>query len=219
MLSVTSFSQSVVDITLNENVKLFVEGDIIINIHPTSEDQVKIKGFLDNSAYNQLSVKENNGAVIIKLKQTASSSNYRKDSVVLDVYIKSLLEVNAKYDASAIFKDFFVLDDVLLSASNNASISALILAEKLNITSKSKGRVMVVGEANDIEMNVTNGYVNTIQVKCKKAKVSVAANGECYVKADEVLDLKATTAGSVFYKGVAEEIIKSATTFGNIEEF
>lgn len=218
-LSGTLFSQSVIDITLDENVNLFIDGDIILNIHPTSEDKVKIKGLLTNDAFNQLSVREKDGFVVIKRKQPVSLKNYGRDSVILNISIKSLQEVNANSNAEIIFKDFFVLDDITLKASNNASISAMILTDLLNIESKSRSKILARGEAVRLNMDVSNGYANTIQVKCKKAKVSASVNGECYVTANEVLDLSAVTAGNIFYKGVAEEVIKSQNTFGNIEKF
>lgn len=220
LFSAFSFAQSVINVSYVDVSKLIVSGSIICNVYPSEEEMIKITGEVTNDANGQLSFKQKGGDLTIKRKIPFSFKTVELDSIVLNLVFNNIKEFEANSGAAIYFKKEYSTDKLTLTAASSALVSALVNTKTCFISAQSSGEVLLVGSSNHINIKAVSGAsVNTIQTACNILYAESMTNAECYVRADELLDLKANSTGSIFYKGAVKEVIKTINTFGEIEKF
>ncbi len=220
VLCVVGYSQSVIDKTLKPFNKLSVQGKIILNVYPSNDNKIILKGKISNAANESLVINEKKGNLYITRKEPFSFKKQQVDSIVLDIFVESPNYIIAKEKAEVYFGKRFTLDAITIETSSTASVAAIVEAKKANLDASSSSKILLSGKADNVFLKATgSAYVNTVQTDCVSLTAVSNTNAEAYVRAVDLLDLKVATSGNIFHKGIAKEIVKNVSTFGTIEKF
>ena len=137
-----------------------------------------------------------------RLKIHLKNGNYNNSSVKVYVTFKELSEITAS-SASGVFSDGLIKgDDLKISASSAADIEVDVEVSYLEVSASSSGDVEVTGKTNNLDISVSSaGDVDAYDLNAKEVKVRASSAGGAKVNALEKIDARASSGGSIRYKG------------------
>ena len=104
-----------------------------------------------------------------------------------------------------------------LSATSAGDIKLEVYAQTLGVNGSSAGDITLSGEVGMLDANLSSaGDLNAYDLKTKKADVSVSSSGDADVYVTDELRARASSAGSINYKGDPKNVDAHSSSAGGI---
>ncbi len=142
---------------------------------------------------------------------------YRAESKVVNVSLPELeaLRISSAGDMDA--ESDFECEDLSIRISSAGDLKIGIEAESIDIDVSSSGDCNIWGRTASLNANLSSaGDLNAYDLEADYVKVRVSSAGDAKVSANEEIDMGASSAGSIYYKGDAKVTHKSTSSAGSI---
>jgi hypothetical protein len=104
-----------------------------------------------------------------------------------------------------------------LSATSAGDIKLEVYAQTLDLNGSSAGDITISGEVEMLDANLSSaGDLNAFDLKAKKADVTVSSSGDADVYVTEELRARASSAGSISYKGDPKNVDAHSSSAGGV---
>ncbi|MEO9257271.1 MAG: DUF2807 domain-containing protein [Crocinitomicaceae bacterium] len=141
--------------------------------------------------------------------------------LILTFYLPKSVDIEVKEGVELRMKDGYVLkkDKLMITAFAGGKIAATVASEKVTAEIHQGGSIRLSGSTTDLDCHVfTGGTIATISLKAKNVTASVAMGGEIITTAEDNLDAKVTSGGTISYKGEPKKKTEKITLGGKIEK-
>jgi len=108
-------------------------------------------------------------------------------------------------------------EDLEIHLSSAGDLVLDVVADDINCRISSSGDARLSGTAGELDAHLSSaGDLYAYDLIVGKAKVSASSAGNARIHATEELNLKASSAGDIYYKGDPEIVHKSTSSAGSI---
>ena len=136
------------------------------------------------------------------LKIHMSGGNYRNTDVNVYVTYKELSGVTATSASGVFSRSVIRSDDFEISVSSAANVELDLDVESLEVSVSSSGDVELSGRARRMQASVSSaGDINAYDLDCETVEVRSSSAGSAKVSASEEIEARATSGGSIRYRG------------------
>jgi len=126
-----------------------------------------------------------------------------------DIRISSAGDVDAVSD--------FKCDDLDVDISSAGDLKIGVKADDVSISISSSGDCDIWGSANSLDARLSSaGDLNAFDLEADYVKVRASSAGDASVTANKEVDMSASSAGNIYYKGDARVVHSSTSSAGNI---
>ena len=153
------------------------------------------------------------------LKVHMKDGRYRSvDAKVYVTYVK-LNNLSAS-SAGSIFSDGTIQSDAMdISASSAGSIEVSIDAGTVEVSSSSAGEVELKGRVNKISMDASSaGEIDGYDLEAKDVVAEASSGGSAKLNATESLRGKASSGGSIRYRGNPDRLDTNSSSGGSVRK-
>ena len=136
----------------------------------------------------------------------------------IDIFIVNPeIEGVHNYGSGNIFGDNVWQTDFLhMSISGSGRIDAEFVTDRVTTEIAGSGLMELFGSANRSVMRVSgSGNINAFELDCNRHDISIAGSGSCNVFARDLLEVRISGSGNVFYKG-QPQVNSSITGSGGV---
>jgi len=106
-----------------------------------------------------------------------------------------------------------------LSASSAGDIKLEVYTQTLDVNGSSAGDITLSGETGFLDANLSSaGDLNAYDLKAVKADVSVSSSGDADIYVTDELRARASSAGSINYKGDPENVNSHSSSAGGVHK-
>lgn len=229
-----TFAQSQETRSLSSFSKISAHQSIDVYIKQGSKEEARIVS--DNIDLEDVLTEISQG----KLKIHLDGNRFRNIDVDVYVTYKSLEGLYASSSASITGDEPIVADgDFDVSASSSGDVRAEIEADELSIRASSSGDVFLEVKVNEIEATVSSsgdidvrgtaktqdiqasssGDYDGYDVESEEVEARVSSSGSIKVTVSNKIDGRASSGGSVRYKGVPKYVDVSSTSGGSVKKY
>jgi len=154
-----------------------------------------------------------------RLKIHLKKGNYNNTSVKVYVTFKSLSEITAS-SASGVFSDGVIKgDDLDISVSSAADIEVDIDVDRVNVSASSSGDVEITGKTKSLDISVSSaGGVDAYDLDAEVVRVRASSAGGAKVNASKEIDARASSGGSIRYKGNPDRSQTDSSSGGSVRK-
>jgi len=132
-----------------------------------------------------------------------SERNIRNEKAKnIRITVPSLEEIEVSSAADVRCENILSTDRITISASSAGELRLETLAKEIRVDASSSGSVELIGEAQELEADVSSaGSIDAGKLMVKYCNVSASSAGSAKVWVSDELNAKASSAGSIRYKG------------------
>jgi len=141
--------------------------------------------------------------------------------LILTFYLPESVNIEAKQGVELRTKEGYILkkDKLTITAFAGGKISVTVASEKVIAEIHQGGSIRLSGNTTDLDCHVfTGGTIATVSLKAQNVNASVAMGGEIITTAENNLDAKVTSGGTISYKGEPKKKTEKITLGGKIEK-
>ena len=154
-----------------------------------------------------------------RLKIELSGNRYRNIDVEISLTYKYIDEVSVSSAADVVTKGPIKSSSLDISVSSAADAELEINAEEIDIDVSSSGDLTVSGRTNSQRVSVSSaGDYDAYDLDCDEAYVRASSAGSARINASKKIDAKASSAGSVNYKGNPDKVYVSSSSGGDVNK-
>jgi hypothetical protein len=185
---------------------------ITVYIQSGSNEQVVVE--TSGVSPDEVLTEVNGGKLRIEMD---GNRNYKNITVTVRVTYRSLEELEVSSAAKIISEGIVKADELSLQASSAGSMLLQVDANELDIEVSSSGDIELSGTADyqRVDAGSAGGY-DGFDLISKKAKVSASSAGRIRVNTTENIHARASSGGSVRYKGNPEYEDTSSSSGGSV---
>ena len=111
----------------------------------------------------------------------------------------------------------FQCNDLRVSISSAGDLTLEVDADRIGLDISSSGDASISGSANVLDASLSSaGDLNAFDLVAKKVDVSVSSAGDARVHATEEIDMNASSAGNIYYRGDARVVRSTSSSAGSI---
>lgn len=142
---------------------------------------------------------------------------YRAESKLVNVSLPELEELKITSAGDMEAETDFECKDLKIIISSAGDLKMGVTADMVDISISSSGDCDIWGQCSYLRADLSSaGNLNAYDLDADKAKVRVSSAGDAKVWANEEVDLGASSAGSIYYKGEAKVVHKNTSSAGSI---
>ncbi len=142
---------------------------------------------------------------------------YRAESKVVNVTLPELDELKISSAGDMDADTDFTCDELSISISSAGDLKMGVTAESVDIDISSSGDCDIWGKTGRLDASLSSaGDLNAYELESDYAKVRVSSAGDAKVWAIVEIDMGASSAGSIYYKGDAIVTHSSTSSAGSI---
>jgi len=153
------------------------------------------------------------------LKIHMKEGNYRNRTVKVYVTYVSINKISAS-SASNVFSEGTIKSSSLnVSVSSAASIEISVDAQTLTADASSAGDIVLEGKATNVEMEASSaGDIDAYGLESEGANASASSAGSIKVSVSKELDARASSGGSVRYRGSPGKTNTDSSSGGSVKK-
>jgi hypothetical protein len=111
----------------------------------------------------------------------------------------------------------FHCEDLRIGISSAGDLTIEVEAEEINLDISSSGDARISGSTGKFDVSLSSaGDLHAFDLVAEKVDVSVSSAGDARVHANEEISMRASSAGSIYFKGGAEVVHQSKSSAGDI---
>lgn len=153
------------------------------------------------------------------LKIELSGNRYRNIDVEITLTYKSIDGIRVSSAADVVTKGAIKSPslDILVSSAANAVLE--IAAEKIDVEVSSSGDLELTGKTNSQRVSVSSaGDYDAYDLSCEEAYVRASSAGSARINASKKIDAKASSAGSIKYRGEPDKVYVNSSSGGDVDK-
>ena len=154
-----------------------------------------------------------------KLKIELSGNNYRNIEVEITLTYKNLAELSVSSAANVTTKGPIRSKEHEISVSSAGYARLEVDAQEIEVSVSSSGELVLEGKASSQRAGVSSaGEYMGYDLDCEETYVRASSAGSARVSASKKIDAKASSAGSVKYKGNPDKVYVNASSGGSAKK-
>lgn len=145
------------------------------------------------------------------LKIGSERNIYRAESKVVNVSLPDLSSIKISSAGDIKGLTDFTCDDLDIDISSAGDLKLVVDASKIDLSISSSGDCDLRGSAGEFDARLSSaGDLNAYDLIADYVSVSVSSAGDARVTANKEIEMSASSAGSIYYKGDA--VVKKSNT-------
>jgi hypothetical protein len=169
----------------------------------------------DENLHEYITV-ERDGSI---LKIGSERNIYRAKSKVVYVTLPELEKVKISSAGDMESTEDFSCKDLDIQISSAGDLKLGVDADDISLSISSSGDCNLWGTAKSFDASLSSaGDLNAYELVAEYVKVRVSSAGDASVHASTEIDMSASSAGNIHYKGDAKVVKSSTSSAGNIEK-
>lgn len=211
IVTLTAFSQSAINLEVGDFNEVKVYDLIEINLIPSSENKVIIKG--EDTHF----VKVVNKSGKLKIKMDLEKT-FNGEQTFVEVYFKDLDIIDSNEGAYVVVNELIEQNTIELRAQEGGRIRVGLEVNHVKIKSVTGGIVEASGLAKSQEIKLnTGGVFEGRELRTLDTKLAITAAGEAEINASDSVDVTVTAGGDVYIYGDPKKIKKRRVAGGRIK--
>ena len=151
-----------------------------------------------------------------KLKIELTGSRYKNIEVEIRLTYKSLEELSVSSAASVWTDGPIKTEDLEISVSSAGDARLDIDVNEVDVSASSSGNLVLKGKTISQRVGVSSaGVYKAYDLACEDAYVRASSAGSARVSASKKIDAKASSAGSIKYKGDPDKVYVNSSSGGS----
>ena len=151
------------------------------------------------------------------LRIGSERSIYRAKSKVVNVSVPELTKIKISSAGDVKGMSDFLCEDIDISISSAGDLDLTVDANEIKLSISSSGDCNLRGSANSLDARLSSaGDLHAFDLFADFVKVTVSSAGDARVWANKEIEMSASSAGNIYYKGDARVMRSSTSSAGNI---
>jgi hypothetical protein len=210
MIPFLGTSQVTKDLGEFENISVFDR--ISVQLIPSSENRIEITG----SRSGDVEIINKNGSLKIRM---ALRKLLEGENVSAKLYFKQIDEINASEGSYVICDTPIKQTTLKVDAKEGAEVRLVLDVKKANLRAVTGGILKIKGNATNSDVSLgTGGILQGMDLETVQTTIKITTGGEADVRASELVDAKVRAGGNIMVFGSPQQINKSITLGGTINE-
>jgi hypothetical protein len=153
-----------------------------------------------------------------RLKIHMASGNWKNVTAFVRLTYRNLEEINVSSAASVSSESAISSDRMEMDVSSAAKADLIFKVGQMEVDVSSAANLKAEGEVDEIEIDVSSaGSMSAYDLKCKAADLAASSAGSIKITVTERIDARASSGGSIRYKGKPEQERVSSSSGGSIK--
>jgi hypothetical protein len=142
---------------------------------------------------------------------------YRAKSKVVNVTLPELTDIRISSAGDIRSTNKFTCDQLDIDISSAGDLNLEVEADAIDISISSSGDCDIWGRTIDLDARLSSaGDLNAFDLEADYVKVRVSSAGDASVYANKEIEMTASSAGNIYYKGDAKVISSTTSSAGSI---
>lgn len=142
---------------------------------------------------------------------------YRAESKVVNVTLPELKEIKISSAGDVVAENDFKCENLNIDISSAGDLSMGVDAEDISVSISSSGDCDLWGSANSLDARLSSaGDLNAFDLDADYVTIRVSSAGDASVTANKEIDMIASSAGNIYYKGDARVTRSTTSSAGSI---
>ena len=183
-----------------------------IDIH-LSQGDFFVELVADENLHEYITVEKNGDMLVVGTTRNI----YRAESKLVNVSLPGLETVKISSAGDIYGQTPFECDDLDISISSAGDLDLEVDAKSVDISISSSGDCDIVGTTEYLKANLSSaGDLNAFDLEADYVDVGVSSAGDAKVFANKEIEMTASSAGNIYYKGDAQVTRSSTSSAGSI---
>lgn len=153
-----------------------------------------------------------------RLKIHMASGNWKNVNAFVKLTYRNLEEINVSSAASVSTESAISSDRMEMDVSSAGKADLIFNVGQMEVDVTSAGNLKAEGEVDEIEVDVSSaGSMSAYDLECKAADLAASSAGSIKITVTELIDARASSGGSIRYKGKPEKERVSSSSGGSIK--
>lgn len=153
------------------------------------------------------------------LKIELSGNRYRNIDVEITLTYKSIDGIHVSSAADVVTKGPIKSASLDISVSSAAKADLEIVTDKIDVDVSSSGELELSGKTTSQRVSVSSaGEYHAYELSCDEAYVRASSAGSARINATKRIDARASSAGSVKYKGEPDKVYVNSSSGGDVRK-
>jgi len=215
VITASSYSQKKEERKLSDFEAVTVSN--AINLYLKSGNETKAVVEADGIELDKVITEVSGGKLRISLRK---NNSYRNTHVKVYLTYKSLEYISASSAADVYSESVIKSDKLEISASSAASMELDIDVNDLDMQASSAGDIELSGSAGSISGSASSaGDIDAFDLVCKRADVRASSAGGIRINVTEEIEARASSGGSVKYKGNPARSNTDSSSGGSVRKY
>jgi hypothetical protein len=212
LLALTIFAQSKETRNLSSFNELSVSEAIKVELVKGSSEKAEVE-VTGTDAKNVLT--EVSGD---RLKIHMASGNWKNVNAFVRLTYKDLEEIDVSSAAHVSTESTISSDRMEMDVSSAGKADLIFNVGQMEVDVSSAGNLRAQGEVDEIEVDVSSaGSMSAYDLECKNADLAASSAGSIKITVTEKIDARASSGGSIRYKGNPEKERVSSSAGGSVK--
>ena len=199
--------------SLSDFSEVSVGEAISVTLIPGSKNEAVVK--VRNIDLDDVETDVRGGTLKIEL----SGNRYRNIDVEITLTYKSIEGIHVSSAADVVTKGPIKSASLDISVSSAGKAELEIVAEKIDVDVSSSGDLELTGKTTSQRVSVSSaGDYYAYDLNCDEAYVRASSAGSAKINATNKIDAKASSAGSVKYKGEPDKVYVNSSSGGDVHK-
>jgi len=153
-----------------------------------------------------------------RLKIHMASGNWKNVNAFVKLTYRNLEEIDVSSAANVSSESAITSSTMEMDVSSAGKADLVFDVGQMEVDVSSAGSLSAEGEVDEIEVDVSSaGSMNAYDLKCKKADLAASSAGSVKITVTELIDARASSGGSIRYKGKPEKERVSSSAGGSVK--
>ncbi|WP_022827810.1 head GIN domain-containing protein [Flavobacterium antarcticum] len=212
MVFVTALGFSQVTKNLGEFDSVSVFDKISVELIDSNENRIEITG----SRANDVEIVNKNGTLKIRM---AVKNILDGEDVSVKLYFKDINEISANEGSYVICDTPIKQTAIKVDTKEGAEVRLNLDVKKVNLRAVTGGILKIKGKATNSDVSLgTGGVLQAEDLQTVQTSIKITTGGEADIRASELVDAKVRAGGNITIYGSPQQINKSTTLGGSINE-
>ena len=209
---VTALGFSQVTKNLGEFDSVSVFDKISVQLIDSNENRIEITG----SRANDVEIVNKNGTLKIRM---AVKNILDGEDVSVKLYFKEINEISANEGSYVICDSPLKQTAMKVDTKEGAEVRLNLDVKKANLRAVTGGILKIKGKATNSDVSIgTGGVLQAEDLQTVQTSIKITTGGEADIRASELVDAKVRAGGNITIYGSPQQINKSTTLGGSINE-
>lgn len=212
MVFVTTLGFAQVTKNLGEFDSVSVFDKISVQLIDSNENRIEITG----SRANDVEIVNKNGTLKIRM---AVKNILDGEDVSVKLYFKDINEISANEGSYVICDTPIKQTAMKVETKEGAEVRLNLDVKKANLRAVTGGILKIKGKATNSDISIgTGGILQAEDLQTVQTSIKITTGGEADIRASELVDAKVRAGGNITIYGSPQQINKSTTLGGSINE-
>lgn len=154
-----------------------------------------------------------------RLRIHLDGNNYRNIDVQINLTYRELKEIGISSAARLVAEEAISAESLEIDVSSAGGGVIKLNTAKVEIGISSAGNLELSGKTDYLEVDVSSaGDLDAYDLECQEAEVAVSSGGSANVNISNRIDARASSGGTIRYKGDPEKVFVNSNSGGSIKK-